>query len=151
MGTLGTVWIFDAAHDQAFVFNAIDGMGILGTVFHACCLLETTTNAFHIRTMPMVPAPAGAVWVRSRCHPPCAWSWTPVPIPTGAFTPSTGPWQAQTESLVPPLHVGGWTVQVTGARTYQDRSGGPVFGGGGAGHFGGSATTRQDRLPGWSN
>ena len=74
---------------------------------------------------------------------PRAGSWTPCRFLPVLFTPSTGPWQAQTESLVPPLHVGGWTVQVTGARTYQDRSGGPLFGGGGAGHFGGSATNRQ--------
>jgi hydroxyacyl-ACP dehydratase HTD2-like protein with hotdog domain len=33
---------FDAAHDYAFTVNVIQGMGIVGTVFQACCLLETT-------------------------------------------------------------------------------------------------------------
>ena len=31
-------------------------MGSVGTVFHACCLLETTTFRFHIRTLPNAPA-----------------------------------------------------------------------------------------------
>src|ERR1019366_1242634 len=129
MGSHGHHVDFDAAHYQATRFNELAKLGTVGTVFHACCLLETTTNAFHIRRLPNVP-PAGVVWVRSRCHPPCAGSWTQCRFLLVLFTPRIGPWQAQTESLVPPLHVGGWTVQVTGARTYQDRSGGPVFGGG---------------------
>jgi hypothetical protein len=35
--------------------TTIQCMGSVGTVFHACCLLETTTNSFHIRTLPNPP------------------------------------------------------------------------------------------------
>jgi len=61
MGSLGHRVGFDAAHYQATRFNELARLGTVGTVFHACCLLETTTNAFHIRMMPSAPAPAGAV------------------------------------------------------------------------------------------
>jgi hypothetical protein len=36
-------------------FNTLREMGTVGTVFHACCLLETTTIRFLIRTVPIVP------------------------------------------------------------------------------------------------
>ena len=54
MGSHGHRVDFDAAHDWACILNAIQGMGSVGTVFHACCLLETTTLRFHIRTLPIV-------------------------------------------------------------------------------------------------
>ena len=38
----------------ACIRNAIQGMGSVGTVFQACCLLETTTFCFPIRTLPIV-------------------------------------------------------------------------------------------------
>src|SRR5450759_4480320 len=62
MGSHGHRVDFDAAHSQATRFNKLARLGTVGTVFHACCLLETTTNAFHIRMLPNVPTPAGAVW-----------------------------------------------------------------------------------------
>ena len=53
MGSLGHRVDFDAAHTRAYTVNMIEGMGSVGTVFHACCLLETTkTFVFPIRTMP---------------------------------------------------------------------------------------------------
>ena len=45
------------AHDWAFILNAIQDLGSVGTVFHACCLLETTTFCFPIRTLPSMPTP----------------------------------------------------------------------------------------------
>src|ERR1035437_4578501 len=102
MGSHGHHVDFDAAHSPATRFNELAILGTGGTVFHACCLLETTTNAFHIRMLPSVPAPEGVVRVRSRCHPPCAGSWTPCRFPLVLFTPRIGPWQAPTESLVAP-------------------------------------------------
>src|SRR5437016_2539415 len=38
-----------------FAVNVIEGMGGVGTVFRACCLLETTTITFPIRTLPSLP------------------------------------------------------------------------------------------------
>jgi hypothetical protein len=58
MGSHGHVVDFDAAHDWVFILNAIQCMGTVGTVFHACCLLETTTIVFPIRTLPSPPTPA---------------------------------------------------------------------------------------------
>jgi len=56
MGSHGHRADFDAAHDWAFILNVIGGMGSVGTVFDACCLLETTkTFAFPIRTLPIAP------------------------------------------------------------------------------------------------
>ena len=40
---------------MVFIFNAIQCMRRVGTVFHACCLLETTTYCFPIRTLPSAP------------------------------------------------------------------------------------------------
>jgi hypothetical protein len=42
------------AHDLIIQFNELIILGSVGTVIHACCLLETTTTAFHIRTLPIV-------------------------------------------------------------------------------------------------
>jgi len=53
MGRLGHRVDFDAAHTWAFTVNVIEGMGGVGIVFHACCLLETTTIAFPIRMLPI--------------------------------------------------------------------------------------------------
>jgi hypothetical protein len=61
MGSHGHRVDFDAAHDWAFSFNQIHEMGSVGTVFHACCLLETTTFCFPIRMLPIVPTRAGVV------------------------------------------------------------------------------------------
>jgi hypothetical protein len=61
MGSHGHRVDFDAAHDWTFILNVIGGMGTVGTVFHACCLLETTTFCFPIRMLPIVPTPAGVV------------------------------------------------------------------------------------------
>lgn len=47
---------FDAAHSHATRFNELPTLGTVGTGFHPCCLLETTTVAFHIRMLPNVPA-----------------------------------------------------------------------------------------------
>ena len=55
LGSLGHRADLDAAHDWAFILNAIRGMGGVGIVFHACCLLETTTIAFPIRMLPVAP------------------------------------------------------------------------------------------------
>ena len=55
MGSHGHRLDFDAAHNWAFILNTIQVMGSVGTVFHVCCLLETTTFRFHIRTLPMRP------------------------------------------------------------------------------------------------
>ena len=54
MGSHGHRVNFDAAHDWACILNTIQGMGSVGTVFHACCLLETTTFRFPITTLPIV-------------------------------------------------------------------------------------------------
>src|ERR1019366_4109238 len=83
MGSHGHRVDFDAAHSQATGFNELARLGTVGTVFHAWCLLETTTNAFHIRMLPSAPASAGAVWsgldFALVCRPVES-----VPIPTGA-------------------------------------------------------------------
>src|ERR1035437_4264662 len=55
MGSHGHHVDFDAAHYQPTSFNELARLGTVGTVFHACCLLETTTNAFHIRMLPSAP------------------------------------------------------------------------------------------------
>jgi hypothetical protein len=60
MGSLGHRVDFDAAHYQATSFNELARLGTVGTVFHACCLLETTTNAFHIRMLPNSPTGYGS-------------------------------------------------------------------------------------------
>ena len=53
---------FDAAHDQAFRFNEVPSLGTVGTVFHACRLLETTkTFVFPIRLLPNSPTGHGSV------------------------------------------------------------------------------------------
>src|SRR5450759_3899062 len=88
MGSHGHRVGFDAAHSQATRFNELARLGTVGTVFHACCLLETTTNAFHIRMLPSAPAPAGAGLVRSRYHPPCAGPRNPCQFLPVLFTPS---------------------------------------------------------------
>jgi hypothetical protein len=48
MGSLGHRADFETAHYQATRFNELARLGGVGIVFHACCLLETTTIAFHI-------------------------------------------------------------------------------------------------------
>jgi hypothetical protein len=45
---MGAVWNWPAAHDQAIEFRQLRGLGSVGTVFHARCLLETTTIASYI-------------------------------------------------------------------------------------------------------
>src|SRR5260370_31317710 len=60
MGSHGHRVDLDAAHSHATRFNELERLGTVGTVFHPCCLLETTTIAFHIRMLPS--APAGALW-----------------------------------------------------------------------------------------
>jgi hypothetical protein len=53
MGSRGHRVDFDAAHDQATRFNELARLGSVGTVFYACCLLETTTTfAFPIKMLP---------------------------------------------------------------------------------------------------
>src|ERR1039457_1162271 len=100
MGSHGHHVDFDAAHSPATGFNELARLGTVGTVFHACCLLETTTNAFHIRRMPNVPAPAGAVWSGldiARLVPARGVRADSCRV---LFTPSIGePWQAPIESL----------------------------------------------------
>jgi len=49
------VWISLPAHDQASRFNGLSRLGGVGTVFQACCLLETTTFCFLYRRMPTAP------------------------------------------------------------------------------------------------
>src|SRR5687768_3513692 len=49
---------FVAARLDATRFNELAGLGTVGTVFTRCCLLETTTNAFHIRMLPNTPTGA---------------------------------------------------------------------------------------------
>ena len=48
-------WMDATDHDWVFIVNAIRGTGGVGAVSRACCLLETTTIAFHIRTLPSAP------------------------------------------------------------------------------------------------
>ena len=62
---MGTVWISVPAHFQTTRFNELARLGTVGTVFHACCLLETTTNAFHIGMLPNSPTGCGS-WDRRR-------------------------------------------------------------------------------------
>jgi hypothetical protein len=59
MGSHGRRADFDAAHDWAFILNAIRGMGGVGAFFHASCLLETTTIAFQYKDVAQC-APHGA-------------------------------------------------------------------------------------------
>jgi hypothetical protein len=61
MGSHGRRVDFDAAHSQATRFNELARLGGVGAVFHACCPLETTTNAFHIRMLPNSPTGYGSV------------------------------------------------------------------------------------------
>ena len=44
MGSHGYHVDFVAAHCQTTSFNELARLGTVGTDFHACCLLETTTN-----------------------------------------------------------------------------------------------------------
>jgi hypothetical protein len=62
MGTLGRPVNSVAAHEWLFIFNAIRRMGSVGTVFHTCCLLETTTFRFLYRRVPIAArSPEGVV------------------------------------------------------------------------------------------
>src|ERR1035437_10322674 len=84
MGSHGHHVDFDAAHSQATRFNKSARLGTVGTVFHACCLLETTTNAFHIRMFAQCArvcrCRSGPVSIPpALCRPAES-----VPIPTGA-------------------------------------------------------------------
>jgi len=57
MGSLGHRVDFAPAHDLAFGFNAVAGLGTMGAVFHARCSPETTkTFGFLIRMLPTWPA-----------------------------------------------------------------------------------------------
>ena len=62
MGTLGHPVNSEAAQEKAFIFNAIRRMGTVGTLFHACCLLETTTFRFLYRRVPIARSVAWQVW-----------------------------------------------------------------------------------------
>src|ERR1035437_6901269 len=94
MGSHGHRVDFDAAHSQAIGFNNLARVGTVGTVFHACCLLETTTNDLYIRTLPNVPA--GAVWSGldiTRLVPARGVRADSCRVP---FTPSIGrPWRSE--------------------------------------------------------
>ena len=50
---MGTHVDFNAAHYYAPRFKELASMGSVGIVFHACCLLETTTSCFLYRMMPI--------------------------------------------------------------------------------------------------
>lgn len=52
---MGTVQSLVPAHVWSNAFNYLREMGTVGTHFRACCLLETTTNRFYIRTVPTLP------------------------------------------------------------------------------------------------
>lgn len=83
MGSHGHLVDFDAAHSQATKFNELARLGTVGIVFHACCLLETTTNAFHIRMMPSAPPPARYRLVSVSISPDLRRPAESVPISTG--------------------------------------------------------------------
>lgn len=48
----GTIWVLMLRTIGPFAVNVIEGMGGLGTVLRANCLLQTTTFAFPIRMLP---------------------------------------------------------------------------------------------------
>jgi hypothetical protein len=52
---MGTVKSLMPAHVLSNAFNHLPEMGTMGSHFRACCLLETTTNRFYIRTVPSLP------------------------------------------------------------------------------------------------
>jgi hypothetical protein len=49
---MGTAWKSSLPYKQAFWLNEIEDLGTVGTVFHACCLLETTPKASPIGVLP---------------------------------------------------------------------------------------------------
>src|SRR4051794_20123147 len=57
VGSLGHVWAADTCPYLSLTIQGDGTLGHLGSVFHACCLLEKTTFCFLYRRLPISPKP----------------------------------------------------------------------------------------------